>query len=261
MQLESGMFVISIDIDVGSKELGVINEGKNDANVNRYISEYSIGEIEEHALLLFVELFNDLEIPVTFAVRGQLTEVDDSPFKLLRKSSVKYDIGAHGYYHRQFKDLSYSEAENELEMISVSMKKLGIIPRSFVFPNNSVAHLNLLEKYGYKCYRSYGDFMKDCMYIEKWGQLYDVHPSLYLNQGINPIFLKKIVDIAVTKKLPFHIWFHLWNFGESSRSIKKNVRRMLLPLLSYAKRKEMSGELTFETMLSAVEVVEKLGIW
>ena len=260
MQLENGMFIISIDIDVGSKELGVINKGENDTNVNKYISEYSIGEIEEQALPLFIDLFDSFKIPVTFAMRGQLTEVDDSILKLLRKSSIKHDIGAHGYYHRHFKKLSHNEAENELNMISVSMKKLGIIPRSFVFPNNSVAHLNLLEKYGYKCYRSYGDFMKDCMYIEKWGQLYDVHPSLYLNHSINTIFPKKIVDIAVTKKLPFHIWFHLWNFGESSKSIQKNIRRMLLPLLSYAKRKEKSGELTFETMLSAAEVVETLGI-
>jgi len=28
MQLENGMFIISIDVDVGSRELGVINRGK-----------------------------------------------------------------------------------------------------------------------------------------------------------------------------------------------------------------------------------------
>jgi len=82
IQLENGMLIISIDVDVGSKELGVINEGKNDANVNRYISEYSVGEIEERALPLFVDLFNDFEIPVTFAIRGQLTEVCNSVLDL-----------------------------------------------------------------------------------------------------------------------------------------------------------------------------------
>jgi len=163
MQLENSMLIISIDVDVGSRELGVINKGKNDANVHRHLSEYRIGEIEELVLPLFVETFNDLEIPVTFAIRGQLTEVDDSILALLLKSSPKHDIGAHGYYHKPFKNLSRSEAENELKLISVGMKKFGIVPTSFVFPKNSVAHLDLLEKYGYKCYRSYGGFMNDCL--------------------------------------------------------------------------------------------------
>jgi hypothetical protein len=258
MQLENGMLIISIDVDVGSKELGVINEGKNDANISRHFGEYLIGEIEERALPLFVDLFNDFEIPVTFAIRGQLTEVDDSILKHLLKSSIKHDIGAHGYYHRPFKNLSHSEAENELNMISVGMKKFDVTPRSFVFPKNSVAHLDLLEKYRYKCYRSYGDFMRDCMYIEKQGQLYDIHPSLYLARSISPFFLTKILEIAIAKKLPFHIWFHLWNFGETKESIHKTINSVFFPLLKYAKKKEKSGLLTFETMLSATEKVEKL---
>ena len=259
MQLENGMLIISIDIDVGNKELGVINKGKNDINIHRHISEYLIGEIEERALPLFVDLFNDFEMPVTFAIRGQLTEVDDFILKLLRNSSVEYDVGAHGYYHRHFKNLSHNEAENELKMISVGIKKFGIIPRSFVFPANSVAHLDLLEKYGYKCYRSSGDFINDCMYIEKQGQLCDIHPSLYLGQSISSIFMKKILDIAIKRRLPFHIWFHLWNLGETNESIQTNIKNVLFPLLSYAKKKEKNGELTFETMLSAAEAVEKLG--
>lgn len=257
MQLESGMLIISIDVDVGNKELGVINKGKNDANVNRYISEYSVGEIEEQAFPLFVDLFNDFEIPVTFAIRGQLTEVNNLILELLLKSPVKHDIGAHGYYHRQFKNLSHNEAENELNMISAGMKKFGITPRSFVFPKNSVAHLELLEKYGYECYRSYGDFINDCMYIEKQSRLYDIHPSLYLDQGISCIFLKKILDIAIAKKLPFHIWFHLWNFGEKNRDIQRSINKVFVPLLDYARRKEESGVLIFETMLSAAEKAKK----
>ena len=252
MQLENGMFIISIDVDVGNKELGVINEGKNDANINRYISEYLIGEIEERALPLFVDLFNDFEIPVTFAIRGQLTEAYDSILELILNSPIKHDIGPHGYYHREFKNLSHNEAENELKMISVGMKKFGITPRSFVFPRNSVAHLDLLEKHGYQCYRGYDK----CMYIEKKGRLYNIHPSLFVGQSITPIFLKKILDIAIAKKLPFHVWFHSWNFGKEDRYIKKNIKKILVPLLDYAKRKEKSGMLTFETMLSATEKVE-----
>ena len=260
MQLEKGMFIISIDVDVGSRELGIINRGRNDANVNKRISEYRVGEIEEMALPSFVEMFNNFEIPVTFAIRGQLTEVNDSFLGLLLKSSVKHDIGAHGYYHREFTNLSRNEAKNELNMISSGMKKFDIVPRSFVFPVNSVAHLDLLEKYGYNCYRGYGGFMYDCMYIEKCGELYNIHPSLYIDQHTKFTFLKKILDISTTKKLPFHIWFHLWNFGETKESIQRTINKVFIPLFKYAKKKEKNGMVTFETMLSAAKKVELMSI-
>ncbi len=257
MELESGMFIISVDIDVGNKELGAINEGKNDTNVNKHTSEYSIGEIEELAIPLFVDLLSDFEIPITFAIRGQLTEVNDSMLRLLLKSSVKHDIGAHGYYHREFQNLSHLEAENELNMISVGMKKFGITPRSFCFPKNSVAHLDLLEKYGYKCYRSKGNFKDDCMYIEKHGPLYDVHPSLYLGYPRSSIMLRKILDVSVAKRTSFHLWFHPWNLGETKKSMQKTVDKVFYPLFVHAKKKEREGALTFETMLSATQKVEK----
>ena len=252
MQLDKAMLIISIDIDVGTRELGVINKGRNDANVNDRISEYRIGEIEEAAFPFFAEAFSSVDIPVTFAVRGQLTEVNSSLLDSLLKSPVKHDIGAHGYYHRAFTSLSFSEAEKELNKISVGMKKFGIVPKSFVFPRNRVAHLELLEKYGYECYRNYGNFMCDSIYIEKRGQLFDIHPSLYLD-GNCSTFPKRILDIAIVKRLPIHVWFHLWSFGETIELIEKNLNNVLLPLLKYAKEKERKGEMTLETMRSAGE--------
>jgi len=253
MRLENGMFIISVDVDVGSKKLGIINKGKNDANVSSRFSECLIGEIEELTLPLFIDLFNHFEIPVTFALRGQLTEVCHSNLECLLKSSVRHDIGAHGYYHRSFKDLSYSEAENELRMISLGMRKFKRIPRSFVFPRNDVAHLELLTKYGYKCYRGQ-DF---CMYIEKDGELYNIHPSLFLDQNVSPKFPLKILDVCVAKKLPLHVWFHLWNFGKTSESVQTNINKLFFPIFRYAQAKVKSGMLTFETMLSAAQKVQE----
>jgi peptidoglycan/xylan/chitin deacetylase (PgdA/CDA1 family) len=258
MQLEEGMFIISIDVDVGSRELGVINKGNNDENVIRRMSEYRVGEIDEVAFPLFLLTFDEFEIPVTFAIRGQLTEVNYSLLELLLKSTVKHDIGTHGYSHREFTNLSRDEAENELNMISKGMEKFGVIPRSFVFPRGGVAHLDLLERYGYECYRSVGNFMDDCMYIEKKGRLYNVHPSLYVDQTLSSIFLKKILDLAIAKKLPFHVWFHLWNFGETKGSMHRTINKVFYPLLRYAKKKEKSGLLDVETMLSATEKVRRL---
>lgn len=256
MRLEKGVLIISVDVDVGSRLVGEKNKGNNDVNVHDRLSEYTIGKIEELALPLLIQFFDDLEIPVTFAVRGQLTETDGLVFELLRGSSVKYDIGAHGYYHRAFTNLSQSEAENELKMISADMRKFHIEPRSFVFPKNKVAHLSLLEKYGYRCYRGYGNFRYDGLYIEKHGQLYDVHPGFFLGSSPCSVFLNKIIDISVRNKLPFHLWFHPHDLGNSERSILRGITRVLLPIIKYAKRKEKDGLLSFETMYSVIEKLE-----
>ena len=142
-ELKNGMLITSIDLDVGNRKLGIINAGKNDINVNKRFSEYQIGVIEETAIPLFIKLFDELQMPVTIAVRGQLLELGESALAPILESSVKHDMGAHGYSHRSFSDLSYEEAENELKLTASLMKGFGIVPKSFVFPKNRVAHLNL----------------------------------------------------------------------------------------------------------------------
>lgn len=254
MKLENGMFIISVDVDVGSKELGIINEGQNDLNVSSRRSEYLIGKVEEQGLPLFIDLFNHFDIPVTFALRGQLTEICNPVLDLFSESAVKHDVGAHGYYHKQFSNLSQNQAQNELKMISAGMERVGIVPRSFVFPRNTVAHLDLLAKYGYKCYRG----NSPCTYIEKDGQLYNIHPSLFIDHNRSSMLLRRFIDLSIAKKVPFHVWFHIWNFGESEESIRRNINELLFPVLKYAQQKVKNGELTFETMLSAAEKVKEL---
>lgn len=243
-------FIISIDIDAGSESLGVINKGKNDANVNLLFSERTIGRIEQQAFPQFLDLFNEFEVPVTFAIRGQLTEVKTPLLDDLLSSSIKHDIGAHGYYHTQFKNLTAEQAENELTLISNGMKKLNIKPKSFVFPRNSVAHLDLLEKYGYKCFRGYGNYKKNLMSVETVGSLYNIHPSLFFDPNSNLFLVKKMFNISIKKQLPFHIWFHLWNFGNTPKMIKNNISKFFYPLLKYVKERENNGLVLSKDMFS-----------
>ena len=252
-KFDNGVLIFSIDVDVGSQTLGKKNEGKNDRNVHNYLPERVIGRIEEQAVLLLLQSFDDLEVPATFALRGQLMEVDNSLIDSILESPVEHDIGAHGYYHKAFTALSMVEAEKELEMISKAMKKLAIEPKSFVFPKNEVEHLSLLEKWGYLCFRGYGNFLRDGMYVKKCGNLYDIHPGLYLGKCFNPIFLKKIIDIAIRYKAPLHLWFHPWDLGNYSEAVKNRITKVLLPFLKYAKEKQKKGILQFETMRSVAE--------
>jgi peptidoglycan/xylan/chitin deacetylase (PgdA/CDA1 family) len=255
-QLEKGALITSIDVDVGSSSIGVINKGKNDINVHEYLTENRIGQIEEKAIPSLVEFFNCLEIPVTFAIRGQLTEVNGSALELLLKSPVKHDIGAHGYYHKTFTSLSAIDAKHELELVSSGMKKLHVKPKSFVFPKNKVAHLSLLENFDYKCYRGEGGLGKDGLSMKRQGRLYDIRPSFYLGATCNPIFLNKIVDISTKNRAPLHLWFHPSDLYEARKeSARGKIDSVLLPIYKYAKKKEKKGELSFETMCSILDKI------
>jgi hypothetical protein len=252
---ERAMVIISIDVDAGSPELGRINKGYNDLNVNRQKTEVEVGEVDHLALPIFLEFFDQVRVPATFALRGQLTEAENSGIERLLKSSMKHDIGAHGYYHQKYKYLTRREAERNLQLISKGFKRFGIVPRSFVFPANIINHLDLLETFGYECYRGLGGLTKDTMGLKKNGNLVNVCPSLYLQKNTSPAIMMKILDLAVSRKLPFHIWFHLWNMGQRKPEIEMNLNQVLFPFLAYAKKLEQNGCLTFETMLSAARTV------
>lgn len=77
----------------------------------------------------FVDFFNDLKIPVTFALRGQLLEVNTSIVDLLLESPIQHEIGSHGYYHRDFTKLSHSEAEYELRIFNLMCANMPLADR------------------------------------------------------------------------------------------------------------------------------------
>jgi peptidoglycan/xylan/chitin deacetylase (PgdA/CDA1 family) len=246
------MFITSIDVDVGDEKVGTINRGRYDQDVHEHYSERFVGEVEQRNLPLLIKLFEDIEVPVTFAFRGQLFDVDTHLPRLVKHSSLKHEIGSHGYFHRAFTGLSHDEANEELRMTSRAMKKLDVFPRSFVFPRNMIAHLDLLRKYGYVCYRGLGGLIRDGMYVRRDSNgLHDVHPSLFIGWLKDTAFAMRIVDQCVSKKLPFHVWFHPKDLGDTEEQARKRIERILSPLLSHAKRKEKAGTLTFETMSSA----------
>ncbi len=251
------MFIISIDVDVGSERLGIVNQGRNDRIVHNYLSETAIGQAEKTALPIFLEAFEDYDVPVTFGMRGQMIDVDSKSLELVLNSSVKHDIGSHGYSHKMFTNLSRQEAQDEISKLTYAMSFFGITPVSFIFPRNSVAHLDLLENSGYKTFRSYGNFLLDCMQIERCGGLYNLRPSLNLDQSINALLPKLILRLAISKRAPLHLWFHLWNFGLTEKAIKRSVDRVICPLLKLARQQTDVDLLAIETMASAYNKLEQ----
>jgi peptidoglycan/xylan/chitin deacetylase (PgdA/CDA1 family) len=263
-QFDAASLIVSIDVDVGSPELGLKNRGRNDRNVKRALAltEHAVGKIEEQVVPLLLKVFDELELPVTFALRGQLTEIENSIINLILESNTRHEIAAHGYSHKVFTEMSGDEAEGELRRVSTGMNKFGITPRSFVFPKNQISYLRLLERYGYLCYRGWGNFLMDGMYVRKCGNLFDIHPSLFL-QFYNSIFSKKIIDLAVKYRAPIHVWFHpcdvlFWNVRNSPEVAAERITKVLLPLIEHARKKKNQGLLKFETMLSITEEYQRI---
>jgi peptidoglycan/xylan/chitin deacetylase (PgdA/CDA1 family) len=256
-EFDTASLIISIDVDVGSPEVGVRNEGRNDCNVNDFLTESAVGGIEEQVIPYLLRTFDEFEFPATFALRGQLMEVENSIFNSILESSTRHEIASHGYSHKVFTDLSEFEAEEELRMISDGMRKFGVSPKSFVFPKNKVSHLPLLERYGYISFRAEGTSFSDGMYVEKCGSIFNVNPSLFSDFN-GSFFSKKIVNLAVKYRAPLHIWFHPWNLGDSSEKAAKRIAKGLVPLIQHAAKKRKEGVLKFETMCSIVEEYKRL---
>jgi peptidoglycan/xylan/chitin deacetylase (PgdA/CDA1 family) len=252
LEFDTASLIMSIDVDVGSPKVGVKNGGLNDRNVNDFLSESAVGRIEEMVIPLLIQTFNDLQFPVTFALRGQLAEVESSIFSRILESGTLHEIAAHGYYHRSFTSLSESDAEEELRLISAGMMKFGVRPKSFVFPRNKVSYLSLLKRYGYLSFRAPGTLLGDGMYLRNYEDVVDVHPSFF-SDFCSPFFSRKIIDLAVKYKAPLHIWFHPWNLGKSPEVAGRRINKGLIPLINYAIKKKEEGLLKFETMLSIAE--------
>ena len=46
------------------------------------------------------------------------------------------NVGAHGYYHKNFQNITMVEAKHEIDLIREGMEKFNLIPKSFIFPRN-----------------------------------------------------------------------------------------------------------------------------
>ncbi len=246
---KKGKVLFSIDVDVADKRLDTLNNGKNSSNVHKYFSEYKIGELEESMLPLFLDSFGQYNVPATFAIRGQLGELDLKA-KDIFGTTMKHDLGAHGYYHKSFDQLTLEQAEEELTLTSQGMSKLGIKPTSFIFPKNRIKHLNLLPKYGYTCYRPVGTLKHNSMRIKQEIELLSIYPSIYLNRDVSLFVLKGLLKTAINKKGAFHLWFHLWNFGLDKSSVSNYLQHTFNPFLLFIRENVDQGKLDVETMAS-----------
>ena len=70
----------------------------------------------------------------------------------------------------------------------------------------------------------------------------------------NPRFLDNILNLAITYKAPFHVWFHPSDLGTSEKSANNRINRLIKPFLDYANEKHHDVYLSYKTMKSMADV-------
>jgi hypothetical protein len=74
------------------------------------------------------------------------------------------------------------------------------------------------------------------MYIEKQGQLYDIHPSSYIDTGSCFMFLKKVLDISIAKKVTIPRLVPFMEFWRNKKS-RKQYQQAIFPAVKLHKEK------------------------
>lgn len=179
--LDKPVFIISLDTELGWGF--ILNPKHKVLNILYRDPEQGRGAID-----LLLELFERFNIPATWAVVGHLFLDPDEGQELVSQempafregwlewnfynnlranplyygrdivekilaSSVKHEIGLHGFFHIPFARCSQEVAETECELGIEAARRIGITPRSFVFPRDEIGHLHVLIENGLKLYR------------------------------------------------------------------------------------------------------------
>lgn len=190
--------------------------------------------------------------------------------EIIRKSSVPQEIASHSFSHIIFSDpgCTMEAAESDIsECVRLAME-VGIDMDSFVFPRNGIGFVDILEKYGFKAYRSVSDTCKNKSFSRARGLLEDIlaiTPALadtrkdgnlivipatmlfrysyglsrLIPNGARAARAKKGLNKAEKSNKIFHLWLHPMNFGWNTRKMFNEFER----ILEYAARLRDAGRI------------------
>jgi len=164
MELKTGIFTISLDFEL---IWGTLDKPK-------HIRFRRLCNIErEEVIDRLLGLFKEYRVSATWCTVGHLfldrhhdggirsTDTDAPIFygrdliERIRDCEVSQEIGSHTFTHRIFDDplCTRSVANQELTSSVRAAREMGVELKSFAFPRNHVAHVDLLTKHGFTSYR------------------------------------------------------------------------------------------------------------
>ena len=192
-----GIFYLSFDVEFeyGRKHL---------KNYPDFIPRIKNEEMIIKRLLLLLKKYH---IKATFAVVGRLFEERLEIIKLIKDHG--HEIASHSLTHPDFKKITRKQAEYEIKMCVALAKKEGLSLKSFVFPFNRIAHLDLLKKYGFTSFRGL-----KTTYFPSTRRL-----GKFIPKGWRFKLTKLGIDKAVKDGRVFHLWTHPIDFTDNTREL------------------------------------------
>lgn len=183
IKIDKGAFIISLDTEFAWGKISL-------AHKNEY---YHLFEETEKVIIRLLELFKKYDVPVTWAIVGRLLEDINNPTEHIQLDLSNYfkgeisndiymdedlnkddnsyivktnladtilsydqnhEIATHTYSHIYLEDWLDTKYVEEDFIASMQIAKLrGVDFSSIVLPKNIINHLDILRKYGIKCYR------------------------------------------------------------------------------------------------------------
>lgn len=184
------------------------------------------GRIEE-----LIDLFDTYEIPSTWAAVGKLTtdggdDLFHAPdlFEYLLDSTTEHEIGLHSFGHIPYNQLSPAEARDDLTKGITALEEWGIYPESFVFPQNKIKHLDILQELDMQYYRT----VSDSTWADYPSKI--LCPKTYsdLNDTSAPVGVPSSMFLATRRPSTFREWYALRGVAEAKKE-KKMVHYWLHP--------------------------------
>jgi len=181
--------------------------------------------------------------------------------------SSRHEIGLHGFFHLPFSECSRKVAEAEVEMGIKAAGRRGVVPVSFVFPEDSIGHVDILRRSGFQIYRGKGAGLwnkSQGFFIQKasgardkvlappvrplWQDgIWEIASSMYFCDPQMPFTLVPRARLGLWRTIRsnrvFHIWLHPWSF-----LLYNSLERDLESFLSLVAKKRDRGELQVMTM-------------
>ena len=179
----------------------------------------------------------------------------DDLLEMVLNASPKHEIGCHTFSHLPLQGPSVTEeiARSQVDKCRDLAQDRGLEMRSFVFPRNRVAHLDVLRESGFACYRGperswyttlprllsrAGHFAHRFLGItppvysglEADSGLVNIPASMFLMPptGVRSLIpgrsrvrqaARGLRKSAESDAL-FHLWFHPWNIGDSAAMLE-----------------------------------------
>jgi len=178
-------------------------------------------------------------------------------------SSVKHEIGLHSLFHIPFSQCSQEVAKAEIKQGVELAQRLGITPKSFVFPENSIGHVDVLKSHGFQIYRGIDAKRYDTPqgFLNRaidWAivlpvlplqkdNLWEIPGSMYFCEPKIPFSVLPRARLGLNRAIRankvFHISLHPW-----SLLVQPSLHKILDKFLALVAKKRDEGKLQVMTM-------------